>query len=79
MAQRSVRKETVRVSGFVKRFLLSIVASKLHRMSYRRGHSPVVNGLLREVNYRLHRKHHRGYRGHYGHYGYHGHYRRKRW
>jgi hypothetical protein len=77
-----VDKETVRVSGFVKRFLLSVVASKLHRMSYRRGHSPVVHGLLRELNHRLYRKHHRGYhgyRGHYGHYGYHGHYRRKHW
>ncbi|MDI6097152.1 hypothetical protein QLQ12_00830 [Actinoplanes sp. NEAU-A12] len=80
--------------GFVKRFVLSMVASKLQRMSHGR-HNPAVDGLLREVNHRIARQqgyghhpgaygHHGGYghHGHYrqhGHYRHHGHYRRRRW
>jgi hypothetical protein len=73
--------------GFVKRFVLSMVASKLQRMSHGR-HNPAVDGLLREVNHRIARQqgygHHPGAYGHggyghgaYGHggYGHHGHYR----
>ena len=79
--------------SFVKRFVLSMVASRLQRMSHGR-HNPVIDGLLREVNHRIARQqgyghpgaygHHGGYRhhGHYrqhGHYRHHGHYRRRRW
>ena len=73
------------MSGFIKRFLLSLVASKLERRAYRRGPNPAVDGLLREVNHRLSRRrphgHHGsyGYHGHYRNHGYHGHYKRKRW
>lgn len=71
------------MSGFIKRFVLSLVASKLERRAYRRGHGSVVDGLLREVNRRLHRRHghgygHRGGYGYHGHYRHHGHYRRRR-
>lgn len=68
---------SVRVSHFIKRLLLSLFASRLQRMAYRRGgRNPIVNGLLREVDRRLGR---RGRYGHRGPYRYHGHYRRKRW
>jgi hypothetical protein len=76
------------VSGFIKRAVLSMVASRLQRVARRRGHSPVVAGLLNEVHHRLARHQRRGYhapyahRGHYrhhGHYRFHGHYKRKRW
>ena len=39
------------MSGFVKRFLLSMVASKLQRKAHRG--NPVAGGLLGEVNRRL--------------------------
>ena len=66
------------MSGFIKRFVLSMVASKLEKAMHRRGRSPVVDGLLRAVHHRL-GHHHRpyGHSGAYGHgqYGYRGHYR----
>jgi len=64
------------VSGFIKRTLLAMVASKLQRMAYRRGHNPAMNAVLRHLDHRL--GHRRSY-GHQGHYRYHGHYRRKHW
>lgn len=58
------------MSGFVKRFLLSMVASKLQRKAHRG--NPVAGGLLGEINRRLY-GHGRGHGG-YGHGGYgHGH------
>jgi hypothetical protein len=71
------------MSGFIKRFLLSIVASKLERRAHRHGHNPAVDGLLREVDHRLNRRRrgygHHGSYGYHGHYRHHGHYRRRRW
>ena len=64
------------MSGFFKRLLLSAVASRLHRMTYGRGHNRAVNGLLREVDRHLTRRHRYGHRGHYR---YHGHFRRRHW
>jgi hypothetical protein len=74
------------VSGFVKRFLLSMVASKLQRKAHRG--NPIAGRLLGEVNRRLYG--HRGHQGHggyghqpygpppgYHHGGYHGHYRHR--
>ena len=69
------------MSGFLRRFVLSMIASKLERMAHRRGHNPVVDGLLREVHYRMgHRPpyHHPRAYGYHGHYRHHGHYRRRR-
>jgi hypothetical protein len=63
------------VSGFIKRLVLTVVAAKLQRRAYRRGHHPAVRGLLRELDHQLHGRRY----GHHGHYGYHGHYRRRRW
>ena len=63
------------MSGFLKRVLLSVIASKLHRMAYRRGHGHAVDGLLREVHH-LSRRHRYGRRGRYR---YHGHNRRRHW
>jgi hypothetical protein len=63
------------VSGFLKRLVLSALASRLHRRAYRHGHGHGVNGLLREVHH-LTRRHRYGHRRHYR---YHGHYRHKHW
>ena len=72
------------MSGFVKRFVLSMVASKLQRASQKR-HNPAIDGLLRKVNHRIARSHgyghhpggygHPGAYGHPGGYRQHGHYR----
>lgn len=82
------------MSSFVKRLVLSMVASKLERAARRRGYSPVVSGLLREVDHHLTRRRrcgrfghlgrfgrvgHYGDYGHYDHYRYHGHFRRRHW
>ncbi|WP_305784655.1 hypothetical protein [Symbioplanes lichenis] len=73
------------MSGFFKRLVLGMVASKLERKAHH-GHNPMVNGMLREVNHRLGRQHHYGQYGHPGwqggpagpyQHGYHGHYRRR--
>lgn len=60
------------MSGSVKRFLLSMLASKLQRRSHRGGHSGIADGLMREVNHRIARSqghHPPGGHGHYGAYG----------
>lgn len=75
------------MSGFLKRFVMSMVASKLER---RAGHNAAARGLLHEVNHRLGRGHYPyghapygqapyGYQP-YGHRpgaGYHGHYKHR--
>jgi hypothetical protein len=48
-----LRKERGAVNGFLRRFVLSMVTSKLERMAHRRGHNLAVDGLLREVHYRI--------------------------
>ncbi|MFI5894693.1 hypothetical protein ACIA5D_31790 [Actinoplanes sp. NPDC051513] len=60
------------MSGFIKRFIYSMLAQKMQRMSHRRGHPG------RPYGYHGHYKHHGHYRYH-GHYRHHGHYRRRRW
>jgi hypothetical protein len=74
------------LSGFVKRFVLSMVASKMQKLSHKRGGSPMMDGLMHEVNrrrgYGHQAPHHYAHHGHYryhGHYKHHGHYRRRRW
>jgi len=60
------------LSGSVKRFLLSMLASKLQQRSHRGGHSGIADGLLREVNHRIARSqgyHHPGGYGPHGGYG----------
>ena len=61
------------MSGFVKRFIYSMLAQKMQKMSHRRGHP-----RQQPYGYHGHYKHHGHYRYH-GHYRHHGHYRRGRW
>ncbi|WP_250004176.1 hypothetical protein [Actinoplanes sp. M2I2] len=59
------------MSGSVKRFLLSMLASKLQKRAHHGGHNAVANGLLREVNNRIARSQGHGHHpGAYGQGGY---------
>ncbi|GAA4602814.1 hypothetical protein GCM10023107_61750 [Actinoplanes octamycinicus] len=73
--------------GFVKRMVLSMVASRLERRA-QHSRNPMVHSMLREVNHKLGR--HGGYPyggyptyhagpAYHGHYRHHGHYRRRFW